>query len=360
MSRSRIIGVDTKIMDCTLRDGSYQIDFGFTAEMTTRITGGLSRLGVPLIEVGHGAGIGASKFLKPAKETDTRYGLAAEQAKGGSRWGMFAIAGIATDQEVFELADLGMGFVRIGIDIDSLEVGTDLVRSLEGRGLDLYVNFMKSYALPPEELAARAMSLASNHNLSGVYLVDSAGGMLPEEVLNYGEQMLPLKEFTELGFHGHDNLGLAVSNSVALAQKGFTIIDSTLQGLGRSSGNAPTERLVAALLKLGVLSGYDLPELLKLGEAEIRPLIPFPGYSGLDTMSGYTLFHTSHMEKLLGCAQDFDVDPYALMSEMCAHDLTRFDADTLKAKAKLLQASGSRLTAPLPKDYYPGNEQNLV
>lgn len=347
-------------MDCTLRDGSYQVNFSFTSEITLQLTRGLSKLGIPLIEVGHGAGIGAHKFLTPAMETDLAYGLAAEQAKGSSKWGMFAIAGIATAEEIFSLVDIGMGFVRIGIDIDSISAGRDLLKQLEKCSVDLYVNFMKSYALPPSELVARAKSIAVEHKLSGVYLVDSAGGMLPEEILQYGDEMQQLKEFTALGFHGHDNLGLAVSNSVALVQKGFTLIDATLQGLGRSSGNAATEKLVATLKRLGFLTEYDLPELLKLGEAQIRPLIPLAGRAGLDTMAGFTRFHTSHMEKLLQCANEFDVDPYELMAIMCAHDLTKFDTVTLHKTARLLQMSGSRLTSPLPEDYYLGNEEDLV
>ena len=347
-------------MDCTLRDGSYQVNFGFTSDTTNRVTRGLSNLGIPLIEVGHGAGIGAHKFLMPARETDLGYGLAAEQAKGSSKWGMFAIAGIATADEIFSLVDIGMGFVRVGIDVDSLTAGRNLLQKLDKCGLDLYVNFMKSYALPPSELVTRAKSIAVETKLSGVYLVDSAGGMMPDEILHYGDEMQALKKFTALGFHGHDNLGLAVSNSVALVQKGFTLIDATLQGLGRSSGNAATEKLVATLKRLGLLTNYDLPELLRLGEAEIRPMIPLAGRAGLDTMAGYTRFHTSHMEKLLKCASDIDVDPYELMETMCAHDLTRFDTETLHATAKLLHLSGSRLLSPLPKDYYLGNEEDLA
>jgi 4-hydroxy 2-oxovalerate aldolase len=350
----------TQIMDCTLRDGSYQVNFSFTSAITTRVTRGLSNLGIPLIEVGHGAGIGAHKFLTPARETDLEYGLAAEKAKGSSKWGMFAIAGISTAEEISSMVDIGMGFVRVGIDIDSLATGRELLRKLQKCGVDVYVNFMKSYALPPSELVARAKSIAIENKLSGVYLVDSAGGMLPDEILQYGDEMQPLKEFAALGFHGHDNLGLAVSNSVALVHRGFTLIDATLQGLGRSSGNAATEKLVATLKRLGFLPGVDLAELLRLGEAEIRPMIPLAGRAGLDTMAGYTRFHTSHMEKLLGCARDFDVDPYELMAIMCEHDLTKFDTAFLHETARRMHLSGSRLTSPIPKDYYLGNEQDLV
>jgi len=49
------------IMDCTLRDGSYSIDFQFNKKDTRTIVSKLSRARIPLIEVGHGVGLGASK-----------------------------------------------------------------------------------------------------------------------------------------------------------------------------------------------------------------------------------------------------------------------------------------------------------
>jgi 4-hydroxy 2-oxovalerate aldolase len=347
-----------RIMDCTLRDGSYAINFGFDRATTEYVSAALDKNGIPLIEVGHGAGIGAYKKLRPALETDLTYARAAQAVVSRGKWGMFAIAGLATSEEILELRAEGMGFVRVGIDVDSLEEGIATVAKLSSSGLEIFVNFMKSYALPPAELVVRAKKVLERHPVSGIYLVDSAGGMLPDEILDYANALLELRPFVELGFHGHDNLGLSVSNSILVARKGFSLIDSTLQGLGRSSGNAPTERLLATFLKLGLVSGYDLKGVLKLSDAVIRPIIPFAGHSGLDTMAGNTLFHTSHMEKLLEYSQLYDVDPYALMERMCQLDVSSFSVEALKVVSEALKLSGSVLDSPLPADYYPGDEEN--
>ncbi len=349
-----------RLMDCTLRDGSYAIDFSFSKETTEELSASLSQFGVPLIEVGHGAGIGAYKKLKPALETDISYARAAQKGVGDASWGMFAIAGLATPEEILSVRDEGMGFVRIGIDVDSLESGIDIISKISSSGIEVFVNFMKSYALPPSELVARAKKVLRDESVSGVYLVDSAGGMLPDEVLRYADAMLELMPLAELGFHGHDNLGLSVSNSILLAENGFTLIDSTLQGLGRSSGNAPTERVVSSFLKLGLISGYDLKALMRLSDQMVRPVIPFAGHSGLDTMAGYTLFHTSHMESLLRCAKERDVDPYDLMQRMCQIDVGTFDMSNLDLEAQMLYEEGSRLRSPIPPDYYLGDEQRFV
>ena len=75
-----------------------------------------------------------------------------------------------------------------------------------------------------------------------VYVVDSAGALV-QEVLEKG--FLHLKEALsiEVGFHAHNNLGLAIGNTITALEAGADQIDGTLRGLGAGAGNAPTEVL---------------------------------------------------------------------------------------------------------------------
>lgn len=347
-----------RVMDCTLRDGSYAVNFQFDSTFTHSLSSSLDKLGFSLIEIGHGAGIGASEKIRRAASSDLEYARAANDAVSEGKWGMFAIPGIAEIGETRAIVDQGMGFLRVGIDVDDLEAGIKFLTQLPANGLDIFVNFMKSYAVPPSVLLERAKKVLDCKNISGVYLVDSAGGMLPDDIARYADSLEPLLSLTELGFHGHDNLGLAVSNSLYLAQRGFTLIDSTLQGIGRSSGNAPTERLVAVFLKLGILTNLNLTSLLKISDELVRPRIPFAGHSGLDTYAGYVQFHTSYMERLLAASRDFDVDPFSLMKGVCELDLAQMKDENLIKIAGELNELGQVSDSPLPPDYYPGNEQS--
>src|SRR5205823_1479586 len=86
-----------RILETTLRDGSYAIDFQFTARDTELICRELERAGFDLIEVGHGIGLGADEAGKgDAAESDESYMRAAASALERARWGMFCIPGIAT------------------------------------------------------------------------------------------------------------------------------------------------------------------------------------------------------------------------------------------------------------------------
>ena len=343
-------------MDCTLRDGSYAVDFQFTSKFTNELATKLDQLGFSYIEVGHGMGIDASEKARRAAATDIEYAKATQSAVRENKWGMFAIPGIASVDNVNRMFDLGMNFVRVGIDALELETGLDFVEKIMRSGREVFVNFMKSYALSYEELGER-INLAANCGVDGIYLVDSAGGMLPNEIETLSKIMLENRGTSYAGFHGHDNLGLAVYNSYYLATQGFDIIDCTMQGLGRSSGNAETEQLAAILFKTGISNGLNISEILKTGEELVRPKIPQPGHSGLDTFAGLTLFHTSYMENLLQVCRKTGVDPYVLMQEHCTKNKITATNDQLFEVALRLLNEGFELNSPLPSDKYIGSEQ---
>lgn len=110
-----------QIMDVTLRDGSYALNFQFTANDTIAIAKALENAGVMLIEVGHGVGLGASKAgYGDAAETDEAYLQAAAKTLTKAKFGMFCIPGIATLEDIDMAADYGMGFIRIGTNVTEI------------------------------------------------------------------------------------------------------------------------------------------------------------------------------------------------------------------------------------------------
>lgn len=344
----------TLLLDCTLRDGSYAIDFQFTAADTREIAGQLDAMGFDYIEVGHGVGIGACARL-PAAASDEQYGRAAQDAVIHAKWGMFAIAGLVSFDQIADLVNLGMQFVRIGIEPGQIDQHQNLLASAIALDLQVFVNLMKSYVLDPADLATSVEKLESL-GVTGIYLVDSAGGMMPAELKQYAEVMLESRRSAMLGFHGHDNLGLSVAHSLSSLEVGFDIIDSTLQGIGRSSGNTPTERLVAALAR-GGQSVPDVATVCTASELLIRHRLPKAGFSGLDTFAGYSRFHSSYLPNLIDVAKQFHVDPYLLMQEHCSHDQINAYPKDLELRAREIARSGTHYTLAYPTDQYATGDQ---
>jgi 4-hydroxy-2-oxovalerate aldolase len=216
-----------------------------------------------------------------------------------------------------------MTFIRIGTDVTAVAQSQPFIRRAKERGLFVMANLMKSYAVPACGFAAAAQAAAA-YGAEVVYLVDSAGCMFPEQVAEYVDALRE-SSGVALGFHGHDNLRLALGNSLRMVEHGATFIDGSLQGLGRSAGNAVTEVLVAALEKRGYATGIDLLRTLQIGDTWIRPLVPGPGMRTLDVIAGYAGFHSGFQSQVLRVAETHQIDAARLIIELCR--VTQLDAD---------------------------------
>lgn len=333
------------VLDNTLRDGSYAVDFSFTAADTAAICAGLEQAGVGYIEVGHGAGLGATaRNFHPAAATDEEYLRAARSALTSSRFGMFCNPAIARLDDIDLAVDHGMDFVRVGIDVTAVAETRRFIERAKERGLFTTTNLMKSYAVPAEQFA-EAAARAADFGADVVYLVDSAGCMFPEDVSAYLEALRSRSE-VGFGFHGHDNLGMAVYNSLLGADQGASFVDGSLQGLGRRPGNAPTELLAASLDKRGYDTGIDVLRLLRVGEETTRHLLGPAGIEALDVVSGYAGFHSNFLPRVLAAAEEYDVDPAPLMIELCEIDRCNVRDDDLRRIAgRLREAAGNPVLA---------------
>jgi 4-hydroxy-2-oxovalerate aldolase len=312
-----------EILDTTLRDGSYAIDFQFTADDTAVIASSLESAGIPLIEVGHGLGLGAARAGKGDQAaTDDAYLKAAAEALTHAQFGAFFIPGIGSEDDLRRAAACGMGFVRIGTNITELDHAGPFVNLAKALGLRVSCNLMKSYAVAPEAFGER-VRMAAEFGADVVCLVDSAGGMLPEEVRRYVDAARNASGVA-LGFHGHDNLCMGVANTLEAYDAGATVLDGSLQGLGRSEGNAPTEVLAAVFQKRGLLPDVDLNGLLDAAEAFVLPLAHGPRRTAIGITTGRARLHSSFLTRVMATATEFGIDVRDLI--VCLGEQNQVDA----------------------------------
>lgn len=336
--------MNATILDCTLRDGSYAVDFGFTAADTKAISVTLDELGFRYIEVGHGIGLGASeKGYGVAACTDIEY---MHWAHGN--WGMFCIPGIAELKHLDLLAENGGSFVRVGCDVDKVETAKPFIERARDLGLYVFSNLMKSYAMEPEPFAMMARRCA-DYGAQCVYVVDSAGSMTPADIERYALHLNGQSRDFELGFHGHNNLGLAVANALKAMECGFSIIDTTLGGIGRGGGNVATEQFLGA----GRLTGHHLLKVLDAVETHIRPIIGAECKRQLDVVSGVYGFHSSYMPRVLAYAKAQQVDPRRVIAALAS-------MDRVNVTAELIEEATARVLKRWPRmdiGHYYGEEQ---
>jgi len=344
-----------KILDTTIRDGSYAINFNFTASDTAIISKKLEEAGIPYIEIGHGVGFNGSEKHGKALETDEAYLKATAEVLSTSKFGMFCIPGIARLSDIDMAADYDMGFVRVGTDVNKVESSEAFIDKAKSKGMLVAANFMKSYSLSPKEFAQK-VKVSESYGADTVYVVDSAGGMFPKDVRAYYEAIREVTDIS-LGFHGHNNLMLGNANTLEAIECGYNIVDTSLQGMGRSAGNACTETLVAALIKLGYDLDYDYRALLDIGQTYIMPLYSSNGRHPLDITAGFADFHTSYMRMIHRYSAKYSVDPILLMQEITKIDKVSIKESDLDKLASELEKEENLYIGKFNFSRYFGEEQ---
>ena len=305
-----------RLTDTTLRDGSHAISYSFTTEQVRDVVKSLDEAGVPVIEVSHGSGLNGSTIQQGFSKIP-EYDLiktAVETAKQ-AKIAILFVPGIGTSKELQEAVDIGISIIRIAVHCTEADVTEQYFRLAKELGIEAVGFLMMSHTQPPEVLAEQA-KLMESYGADAVYVVDSAGALVPEGVR---ERISALKEVLsiDVGFHAHNNLGLAIGNTVAALEAGADQVDGTLRGLGAGAGNAPTEVLVAVFNRMEIKSGLDLSILMDVAEDVVAPIMLGPIVLDRDNLSsGYAGVYNSFLLHVRHAAEKFNLNPAEILTEL--------------------------------------------
>ena len=311
---------DIEILECTLRDGGYTIEHQFTKKDTALISTALQNVGFKYIEIGHGLGLNASSLNGTAAETDEVYLRTAKEMLNKSFYGMFFIPGIGRKKDLDLASKYDMHFVRIGTNVTEVEQAKEYIEYAKDLGMLVTSNLMKSYALPPDKFAKKAM-LVEKFGADIIYIVDSSGGMLPKDVEKYIKSMKKNQINTKIGFHGHNNFSLAIANTLTSIEHGATFVDSSLLGIGRSAGNTQTEILVTILEKMGLKTDIDVFKTMDIAQELIGPLMKAQkGSDPISITSALADFHSKFLDTVYRSSKKYSIDPRKLIISVSKKD----------------------------------------
>lgn len=354
------------ILDTTLRDGSYTIGYQFTADETALIARGLELAGVNYIEVGHGLGLGADRAGKGAQAVpDVVYMRACASSINNAKFGFFFIPGIGEVDDLKLLVDEGGKFIRIGVTLESADHALDIIKTAKKFGLEVWVNIMKTYAYKVKECKKWVLQFI-RAGADGIYIVDSAGGMLPEEVAEYAleikETLNASNSHIRLGFHGHDNLSLSIASSLSAIQAGCNIVDGSLLGIGRSIGNAATEVLAMVLKRAGYETGVNPWYAADLAERMIRPFLERRWrHNSLDQALGFAQIHSGFLPILKYVSEKKNVkirDVVLGLGVSARHNITEADALAAAERIKKESSEECLISRSRVYDYHYINSVN--
>ena len=305
-----------RLIDVTLRDGMHAISHALSAEQMAAIAKRLDEAGVATVEIGHGDGIGGSSLQYGlAKATDREYFSAVSRALKNCKLDVLLIPGIGTIEDLKAAMEYNVHTVRVATHVTEADVAEQHIDFAKKHGLEAIGFLMMSHMAPVEKLVEQA-KLMEGYGSDAVYVTDSAGAMLPEEVK---ARIAAVKASVSIpvGFHGHNNLGLAVGNSLAAIEAGATLIDGSVRGLGAGAGNTQMEVLVAVLNKMGYQTGIDFYKLMDAGQELIDPLMHRPQIISNDALViGYAGAYGSFLLHARRAAEKFGVDARDIIMEL--------------------------------------------
>lgn len=265
--------VDYRLIDSTLRDGSHAISHQYDAEEVIAIVRGLDAAGVQVIEIAHGDGLGGSSFNYGFSKVDEKelIARACDEAKDATI-ACLLLPGIGLADDLRDVRELGVGMARIATHCTEADISEQHIKTAKELGMETIGFMMMAHMNSPEGLVEQAL-LMQSYGADAIYIADSAGAMTTEDVRRRVNALVEALE-VPVGVHAHNNLSMAVANSIAAYEEGASNLDGTSAGLGAGAGNCPTEILAAVSNKYGITTGVDALKLMDVAEEVVRPMMP--------------------------------------------------------------------------------------
>jgi 4-hydroxy-2-oxovalerate/4-hydroxy-2-oxohexanoate aldolase len=273
-TNSSLKGRKVILHDMCLRDGMHAKREQISVEQMVKVATALDDAGVPYIQVTHGGGLGGNSLQHGfAPHSNEEYIGAVAPKMRQAKISVLLIPGLGTMRELHSAFDCGARSVHVATHCTEADTSPQHIAYARKLGMDTSGFLMMAHLNDAAGIAKQG-KLMESYGAQTVYVTDSAGYMLPEDVkARIGALREVLNPETEIGFHGHHNLGMGVANSIAAIEAGASRIDGSVAGLGAGAGNTPLEVFAAVCERMGIETGTDLFKLMDVAEDIIVPMM---------------------------------------------------------------------------------------
>ena len=304
-----------KLYDVTLRDGSHAVNHMLSRQQIEEYCENVDDLGIDYVEVGHGIGIGASSLLIGRGElNDLEMLKIARQRLRKSRLSIHVVPGYGTLNDILMALDEGVDTVRVATHCTEADISKRQIEFLAKKGIEVFGGLMMAHMASGEELLNQAKKMET-YGVKVVTLLDSAGNLTPPIIQEIVSKLVKSLEI-KVGFHAHNNLGLAVGNSFAAVSAGANLIDASINGFGAGAGNAPLEHIVSALSLNNLTNQIDINKILELSVLSKSIFNYQPSNTIEDIVSGLSGVVSVFSKPVSAAALEYDVDAKEIYFEL--------------------------------------------
>ncbi|MFC5468826.1 aldolase catalytic domain-containing protein [Cohnella suwonensis] len=258
------------IVDCTVRDGGLVNNWDFSVDFVQYLYKCLNEAGVDYMEIGYK---NSPKLLKgsessgPWRFLNDDFLQDAIQEKQTTKLSAMVDIGRVDVNDILPREKSLLDLIRVACYIKDVDEALELVRLFHDRGYETTLNIMALSNVKENQLD-EAFEMISRSVVDVVYIVDSYGSLMPNDIRNLVKTFRKHLKNKRLGAHMHNNLQLGFANTLTAADNGVELLDSSVYGMGRAAGNCPTELLVAQLRN----ANYSLRPVLDMIEKYMIPL----------------------------------------------------------------------------------------
>lgn len=244
-----------KILDCTLRDGGYYNNWNFSLNLTNSYLKSISKTNIEFVEIGFKSNVNDKNIGPTGKINDVflKSINLPKNIKLGVMINSNEIIGLKNNKNLLikkyfsSYSSKKLSFVRLATHIKDLFKIRDTIKWLKKNNFLVAVNIMQISEINEKKIRSYCNFFKKN-NVDIIYLADSLGSLKQskiKKIFTIFKKYFP----NDLGIHAHDNLGLALANSMTAWENGASWIDSTISGMGRGPGNVKTEQLLKDICK---------------------------------------------------------------------------------------------------------------
>lgn len=329
------------LTDSSLRDGNHSVKHTISLASIEKYCKFAEDAKISIVEVGHGNGIGASSLLiGEATHTDTEMLETARINLKNTKLGIHIIPGIATiKKDLLNAIEIGVDVYRVASHCTEATLTKSHIEFLKNNDKHVIGVLMMS-ALADIPTLLNNAKLMEEYGADAVLIMDSTGTYLPEDVR---DRIVALTNHLniDVGFHAHNNLGCAISNSLIAVQNGAKYIDACIRGFGAGAGNAALEVLIPVLERSGFSLEVDFKKVIMEADAVTNYLVTNPpNITPVNVLTGLHRLFSGFEKPIIKAAKLYNIEYSSLIFELGNRKLVAGQEDLIIEVAQNLTKNG--------------------
>ncbi len=255
------------ISDVTLRDGNHAVEHSINENVIRNYCEMINEAGIDIVEVGHGNGLGASSLSIGRSAISDEKALKTARSKlKKAKLSIHSIPGFSRLDDLKKAIDCGVDIFRIGTNSTEIDTTFTQIEFCKANKVEFWgVLMMAHLVYNKKKTYLEKVKFLHDLGVKKIIIMDSAGIFLPEDIKEIVSK-IKNKFKIKVGFHGHNNLGSAVWNSVTACSYGAEIIDVSIKGFGAGAGNTQMDIFLTVLEKIGYQTNIKIDQIYKIAK----------------------------------------------------------------------------------------------